>query len=178
MHRMAGGKGLQRTPGKRRAVHMRLNAEPVRPLLRKQMLHEVRQNGRRHGCNQNMGARIALPGGPASGIEPPDRSCSAKKMLVGSPGESLSYLLRGGGTMAGENLAVSLSARVGRTVTGMSLHLLKRLLIQICIPGAVVPAAALGLRESGNRAGGLAFEAVATGAVALRPITEETLWIT
>ena len=80
---------------------MRLDAAPVGTFLRKYMLHQVRQNGRRDRGNQDMVARRALGRRPSAAVEPPDGSSGAEDMLVGSPGQSFCSLFRCRGSCCG-----------------------------------------------------------------------------
>jgi hypothetical protein len=51
------------------------------------VFHQVGQNGRRNGSDQNMIARRSLGRRPSAAVQPPDGSGGAKDMLIRSPGK-------------------------------------------------------------------------------------------
>jgi hypothetical protein len=91
MHSMAGREGLQRASGKWCAVQMRSHASPVGAFLRENVFHQVGQNGRRNGSDQNMIARRSLGCRPSAAVQPPEGSGGAKDMLIRSPGKDYRF---------------------------------------------------------------------------------------
>ena len=98
---------------------MRLEATPVGSLLRKNALHQMGQNSRRDCGNQDMVARRALGGGPSAAVEPPNGSSGAEGMFVSTQVRASAVCSVAGVVLRAIMRATTLSAFVGRTLTGI-----------------------------------------------------------